>query len=60
MWSPPQISEAATEKRFRLEKMVRTEFVRTRLAVSVVRFEPLILPCDQIDHYQNQMTSLVT
>lgn len=54
MWSPPQILAAATEIRFPLEKMVRTEFVRTRLAVSVVRFEPLILLCDQIDHLPSQ------
>lgn len=54
MWSPPQISEATTENRFRLEKVVRTEFVRTILAVSVVRFEPLILLSDQIDHLPGQ------
>jgi hypothetical protein len=32
----------------------RIEFVRTRLAESVVRFEPLILLCDQIDHLPGQ------
>ena len=58
MWPPPQISAAATEIRFRLEKMVRIEFVRTRLAVSVVRFEPLILLCDQIDHLPGQQLKM--
>lgn len=41
--SPPQISEAATENRFCLEKMVWTEFVRTILAKSDDQFGHLVL-----------------
>ena len=63
MWSPPQISEAATEKRFFLEKVVRTEFVRTILAKSDDQFGHLIspftlLPDDVIAQRIGQLHSL--
>jgi len=35
-------------------KVVRVKMNRTILAVSVVRFEPLILLSDQIDHLPGQ------